>query len=99
MIITDVLGKNFNLKPTVKKINGAPVEIKSFVDVNDFANIVRTVAESCVADGEFRAENREIARRFAILKYMTDIEVSADNVNEIFKTTQGGTWFYETQLL
>lgn len=97
MIITDVLGKNFNLKPAVKKINGVPVEIKSFVDVSDFANIVRTVAESCVADGEFRAENREIARRFAILKYMTDIEVSADNVNEIFKTTQGGTWWGEIE--
>ena len=55
--------------------------------------IVQTVAQSCFVDGEYHAENREIARRYCIIKYMTDIELEDTDVSEIFKTTQGGTWY------
>jgi len=96
--ITDVMGKNSTLRNTTKNINGAKVEIKGYLDVNTMANIVQTVAQTCFQNGEFRAENREIARRFAILKYLTDIEIDEDtDVAEIFKTTQGGNWYSQIE--
>lgn len=91
--LIEILGKNFGLKNNIKRINGVPVEIKSYIDVDTFANIVGTVANTCFINNEYRAENREIARRFVILKYMTDIEIDEENLNEIFKTTQGGNWY------
>lgn len=90
--LIDVIGKNFALKNTTKRINGVPVEIKAYLDVDTFASIVQTVAQSSFVDGEYHAENREIARRYAIIKYMTDIELEDADVAEIFKTTQGGNW-------
>lgn len=95
--ITDVMGKNFVLRNTTKNINGAKVEIKGYLDVNTMANIVQTVAQTCFQNGEFHAENREIARRFAILKYLTDIEVNKEEINEIFRDTQGGNWFAQIE--
>lgn len=95
--ITDVMGKNFALRNTTKNINGAKVEIKGYLDVNTMANIVQTVAQTCFQNGEFHAENREIARRFAILKYLTDIEVEKENIEEVLKCTQGGNWFAQIE--
>lgn len=95
--ITDVMGKNFALRNTIKNINGVKVEIKGYLDVNTMANIVQTVAQTCFQNGEFHAENREIARRFAILKYLTDIEVNKEEINEIFRDTQGGNWFSQIE--
>lgn len=91
--LTEVIGKNSALKNVVKRIGGVPVCIKGYVDVDTFKNIVQTVAQSCFEEGEYKAENREIARRYCIIKYMTDIEASNDNVSEIFKMTQSGMWY------
>ena len=96
--ITSVMGKNFALRNTTKNINGTKVEIKGYLDVNTMANIVQTVAQTCFQNGEFHAENREIARRFAILKYLTDIEVNEEEISEVFKCTQGGNnWFTQIE--
>lgn len=95
--ITDVMGKNFALRNTTKNINGAKVEIKGYLDVDTMANIVQTVAQTCFQNGEFHAENREIARRFAILKYLTDIEVKEEEISEVFKCTQAGNWFAQIE--
>ena len=92
--LIDVIGKNFALKNTNKRINGVPVEIKAYLDVDTFGSIVQTVAQSSFTDGEYHAENREIARRYCIIKYMTDIELEDTDVAEIFKTTQGGNNWY-----
>ena len=92
--LIDVIGKNFALKNTTKRINGVPVEIKTYLDVDTFGSIVQTVAQSSFTDGEYHAENREIARRYCIIKYMTDIELGDTDVAEIFKTTQGGNNWY-----
>ena len=95
--LLDVIGKNFALKNITKRINGAPVEIKTYLDVDTFASIVQTVAETCFTDGKYRAENREIARRYCIIKYLTDVDIVEDekeiSVNEIFKMTQSGAWY------
>lgn len=92
--LIDVIGKNFALKNTTKRINSVPVEIKAYLDVDTFGSIVQTVAQSSFTDGEYHAENREIARRYCIIKYMTDIELGDNDVAEIFKTTQGGNNWY-----
>ena len=92
--LTEVIGKNFAHKNTTKRINGAPVTIKTYLDVDTFGSIVQTVAQSSFTDGEYHAENREIARRYCIIKYMTDIELDDTDVAEIFKTTQGGNNWY-----
>ena len=95
--LIDVIGKNFALKNTTKRINGVPVEIKTYLDVDTFGSIVQTVAQSSFTDGEYHAENREIARRYCIIKYMTDIELEDTDVAEIFKTTQGGNWYAQIE--
>lgn len=95
--LIDVIGKNFALKNTTKRINGVPVEIKAYLDVDTFGSIVQTVAQSSFTDGEYHAENREIARRYCIIKYMTDIELEDTDVAEIFKTTQGGNWYSQIE--
>jgi hypothetical protein len=95
--ITTVMGKNSTLRNTTKNINGTKVEIKGYLDVNTMANIVQTVAQTCFQNGEFHAENREIARRFAILKYLTDIEVKEEEIGEVFKCTQAGNWFSQIE--
>ena len=92
--LIDVIGKNFALKNTTKRINSVPVEIKTYLDVDTFGSIVQTVAQSSFTDGEYHAENREIARRYCIIKYMTNIELGDTDVAEIFKTTQGGNNWY-----
>lgn len=91
--LTEVIGKGFALKPIVKRVGDAQVSIKSYADVETFGNIVQAVAQTCFQGGVYRAENREIASRFVMLKYFTDIEVDEGDIEEIFKMTQGGTWF------
>jgi len=95
--ITEIMSKCGEPKTTNRNINGAKVEIKGYLDVNTMANIVQTVAQTCFQNGEFHAENREIARRFAILKYLTDIEVKEEEINEVFKYTQIGNWFAQIE--
>lgn len=91
--LTEILGKNFALKNTIKRINGVPVTIKTYLDVETFASIVQTVSQSCFEENIYHAENREIARRYCIIKHMTDIELEDVNVNELFKVTQSGNWY------
>lgn len=98
MTIMDVAGKNYNLKTTTKKINGVTIEIKNYINVDMFANMVNTIARTLFdEDEEFCAWNREIAKRFVILKYMTNIEVSELDINEIFKLTQSGDWYNDIE--
>lgn len=94
----DIAGKNYKLKTTTKKINGTTIEIKNYINVDMFANMVNTIARTLFdEDEEFCAWNREIAKRFVILKYMTNIEVSESDINEIFKLTQSGDWYNDIE--
>lgn len=98
MTIMDIAGKNYKLKTTTKKINGTTIEIKNYINVDMFANMVNTIARTLFdEDEEFCAWNREIAKRFVILKYMTNIEVSESDINEIFKLTQSGDWYNDIE--
>lgn len=93
--IIDVLGKNFALKNVTKRINGVEVEIKGYVDADTMGDIVQTVALTCFQNGDYRAEFREIASRYAIIKYLTNIEVDDSDIAEIFKMSQSGNWYGE----
>jgi hypothetical protein len=95
--LTDVIGKNFALKTTTKRISGMPVEIKNYLDVETFKTIVQTVAQSCFENNGYHAENREVARRYCVIEYMTDIELEDIDVPELFKTTQGGIWYSQIE--
>ena len=96
--LLEIVNKNQMIKKIFKRVNGFSIEIKSIVDAETYISAVQTVVQSCFVDGEFRAENREIARRYVILKYFTDIEIDEDtNVAEIFKTTQGGNWYAQIE--
>lgn len=96
--ILDVIGKNFAQKFVTKRINGVPVTIKTYANIETLGNVVQTVAQTCFQDGEFHAENREIARRYAILKYFTDIDLEDISLDEVFKMTQGGNWFAQIEI-
>lgn len=89
----DVIGKNFALENKTIKINGMEVEIKTYLDADAYAAAVQTIADTCFQDDSYRPEYRELARRYVILKYFTNIEISDDMVKEIFKMSQSGTWF------
>ena len=93
--LIDVIGSKFELKNITKKVNGLTVTIKTFVDIDTFSDIVQTIAKSCFQDDGYHAEFREIASRFVILKNLTDIDIDDVSIDEVFKTTQGGTWYEE----
>lgn len=91
--LTDVIGKNFALKNKTVKINGTEIEIKTYLDADTYAAAIKTIAETCFQHGTYCPEYRELARKYVMLKYFTNIDVSDDMVKEIFKTAQGGAWF------
>ena len=77
-----------------KRINGVPVTVKTYLDADNYSEIVNTIANSCFDEsGAYRPEYREIARRYVIIKYMTDIDLGEMGVSEVFKCTQGSAWF------
>ena len=78
------------------RIGKTPIEIKGYLPAETFAEIVNTVANSSFAeDSTYHPEYREIAKRYVVIKYLTDIEFGEMSAAELFKSTQGGTW-YET---
>lgn len=91
--LIDVIGKNFALKNETVKINGTEVKIQTYLDADTYVAAVQTIADTCFQDDTYRPEYRELARKYVILKYFTNIEISDDMVKEIFKMSQSGTWF------
>ena len=78
------------------KINKQKVTIRTSISTNDFVTAVHTIADSCFVDGEYRPEYKEIAKRYAVLKYLTDIELGDAEVNEIFEQTQA-QWYLDIE--
>lgn len=93
MKFTDIINSASDVKSKSIKIYGQTVEIKTCIDINTFANIVHIIAETCYDENKYKAENREITRRYVILKYMTDIEVDEMDINDIFEISQQGDWY------
>ena len=90
--IIEITDKSPLVNRTIR-VGKTPVEIKTYVDVDTFVSAVHTIADTCFVDGEYRPEYYEIAKRYALLKYMTDIDLGDISVEEIFKVTQN-EWYY-----
>lgn len=70
------------------------IEIKGYVPADTYAEIVNTIANSSFDEsGKYRPEYREIAKRYVVIKHMTSIELGSMNAAELFKVSQGGTWY------
>lgn len=76
------------------KIGKTAVSIKGYLDASTYAEIVNTVANSSFDESDkYHPEYREIAKRYVIIKHMTDIELGSTNAAELFEATQGGIWY------
>ena len=76
------------------KVGKTVIEIKGYVPADTYAEIVNTIANSSFDEGgKYHPEYREIAKRYVIIKHMTDIELGGINAAELFQATQGGTWY------
>lgn len=80
---------------TTKKINGEKVTIKTYLSAEEYFEAIRTIAETCFDDNdEYKPEYLELAWRYVVLKYFTDIEFGDMSVEEVFKVTQSD-WYAE----
>ena len=76
------------------KVGKTVISIKGYLPADIYAEIVNTIANSSFDEGgKYRPEYREIAKRYVIIKHMTDIELGSMNAAELFQATQGGTWY------
>ena len=95
----------------VIKINKQKVTIYTSITTNDFATAVRTIADSCFVpqtikgeDGkeiqtgviDYRPEFKEVAKRYVVLKYFTDIDLGETAVDEIFELSQAD-WYLDLE--
>lgn len=80
------------------RLNGNKVEIKSILSAENFVEAAYNMSQLCFdKDNNFRAEYREIARRYIMIKYFTDIDIEGLTIEEVFISTQKGTWFKEIE--
>ena len=91
--IIEITDKNPPVKKTVR-IGKVAVTVKGYLSADTYAEIANTIANSSFDEtGSYRPEYREIARRYVVLKYMTDLDLGEMDTSEIFKVTQSGTWY------
>ena len=91
--LTDVFDKNFSPLSKIIKINGKKVEIRTYLDADTYMAAIKVIADTCFQHGTYCPEYREIVRKYVILKYFTNIDVSDDMIKEIFKITQNRKGF------
>lgn len=76
------------------KAGKTTIEIKGYVPADTYAEIVNTIVNSSFDESsKYRPEYREIAKRYVVIKHMTDLELGDMNAAELFKVSQGGTWY------
>lgn len=92
------IADKFPLSHKMVKVGKIPVEIKTYLDVDAFATAANTIANSCFdgETGEYRPEYYEIAKRYVVLQYLTDIELDDVSVEEVFKIAQND-WYYDIE--
>lgn len=92
MNIIDITSNN-PLSHSKVKINKNYVTVKTYLDVDHYASAIRTIANSCFTEEGYRPEFKEVAKRYVIVKYFTDIEIGDMSVEELFKVSQND-WYY-----
>lgn len=87
------LTDKFPLTNKTIKVGKVPVEIKTYISAEDFMSAVRLVVEASFdEDGAYRPEYKELVKRYAYLRYLTDIDVSDIETGELYKVTQS-EWY------
>lgn len=75
------------------KINKVSVEIYNDLTVDGFVSCVYSIADSCFnKSGEYKPEYREVAKRWAYIKYFTNISLDDITIEELFKVSQAEWW-------
>lgn len=86
MKLNEIINKETNNKRTVK-VNGKKVVVTTSLRANELANFVNLVTSVAFTDGVYNAVYEQMAYRYAIIKYFTDIEVG-DSVTELYDYTE-----------
>lgn len=90
MKFNEIINKETNNKRTVK-VNGKKIVVATSLRANELANFVNLVTSVAFTDGVYNAVYEQMAYRYAIIKYFTDIEVG-DSVTELYDYTEQ-TWY------
>lgn len=90
--IIEITDKNPITNRQVKIDKNIVVQIKSYLSVEDYAEAVNTIVESCFVEERFIPEFKEIAKRYMILTIFTDIDFEDMSLEEIFKISQN-QWY------
>lgn len=72
------------------------VEIKSVLTAEQFANAVRTIADSCFVNGEYRPEFKDMVKRYVVLSTFTNIDFEDLGIEDVFQISQDN-WYYRVE--
>lgn len=84
---------DYNNQKTIK-IGKCKINIKTHLVADDYASCVHLIVDSCFIKGEYKPEFKEIAKRYAYIKYFTDIEINEETADSIYYYSQAD-WFDE----
>ena len=74
------------------KVGKLPVVIKTVLTADEYASAVNLIVNSCFGEDGYVAEYKELAKRYAYLKYFTDIDLSDVTANELYELSQSD-WY------
>lgn len=74
------------------KVDKLTVAIKTVLTADEYASAVNLIINSCFGKDGYVPEYKELAKRYAYLKYFTDIDLSDIMANELYELSQTG-WY------
>lgn len=91
--IFDILKNSRDKDVETIKINKVSIEVQNSLTVDDFASCVYSIADSCFnKKGEYKPEYKEVAKRWAYIKFFTNISLDGISIEELFKASQAEWW-------
>lgn len=91
--IFDILNNSRDKDVETIKINKVSVEVQNSLTLDGFASCVYSIADSCFNNkGEYKPEYREVAKRWAYVKFFTNISLDGMSIEELFKASQAEWW-------
>lgn len=91
--IFDILKNSRDKDVETIKINKVSIEVQNSLTVDDFASCVYSIADSCFnKKGEYKPEYKEVAKRWAYIKFFTNISLEGISIEELFKASQAEWW-------